>query len=510
MKLSTAAQMRELDRQTIEEYGLPGRVLMENAGRAVTGAVEEVLGEVGGGPVVVVAGKGNNGGDGFVAARWLHEAGRPVEVCLLPAANELSGNAAANCAMAQKIGVTVHERADAAVLAERLAGAAVIVDGVLGTGVCGEVRGSAREAIEAVTAASAPVVAIDIPSGVDADTGAILGEAVRARITVTFGLAKAGLYLYPGHERCGEIRVAPIGIPTTLLDSDDLSTNLTTETEAAEMLPVRPPDMHKGNAGRLLIIAGSVGMSGAAAMAGLAAMRAGAGLVTLAVPESLNDILEAKCTEVMTAPMPETAARSFSIEAAEALLQLAENSDAVLLGPGLSRHPETSELARRLVAEIQRPLALDADGLNAFEGRAGELSARPAPTVLTPHPGEMAQLTGSSISEIQADRPASARSLAQELALVVVLKGASTVTAAPDGEAWINPTGSQALASGGTGDVLAGMVGAFLAGGAEPLAAGAAAAYYHGRAADEAASPARRGLLASDLLVALPTVFSPA
>ena len=510
MKLATAAQMREIDRQTIEEYGLPGRTLMENAGRAVVAAAQEVLGEVGGGVAVVVAGRGNNGGDGFVVARWLYSAARPVEVCLLCAADELSGDASANCAMARKMGVPIHEDPDAAAFAERLANAAVIVDGVLGTGLSGEVRGAAREAIEAINAAAAPVVAIDIPSGVDADTGAILGDAVRARMTITFALAKVGLHLYPGRECCGEIRVAPIGMPPALTGSDDLTTNLTTEADAAAMLPARAAAMHKGDAGKLLIVAGSVGMTGAAAMAGLGAMRAGAGLVTLAVPGSLNDILEARCTEVMTAPMPETEARTLAAEAAEALLELAGDADAVLVGPGLSQHPATAELARRIAAEVDRPLALDADGLNAFAGRAGELSERPAATVLTPHPGEMARLTESSISEIQADRPTAARVLAQELNLTVMLKGAGTVTAAPDGQAWINPTGSQALASGGTGDVLAGMVGAFLAGGAEPIAAGAAAAYYHGKAADVVASPSRRGLLASDLLGALPAVFPPA
>jgi hydroxyethylthiazole kinase-like uncharacterized protein yjeF len=509
MKLVTAAQMREIDRQTIEDYGLPGIVLMENAGRAVVAAVERLLSEVGGGPVVVVAGRGNNGGDGFVVARWLHAAGRPVEVCLLAAADELSGDAAANCALAAGMGVTIHERVDPALLAHRLAQAALIVDAVLGTGISGEVTGSARAAVEAINAAPAPVVAVDIPSGVDADSGAVLGDAVSARLTVTFGLAKVGLHLYPGRGRCGEIRVAPIGIPPALADAEHINTNLTTEADAAAMLPARAAAMHKGDAGRLLIVAGSVGMTGAAAMAGLGAMRAGAGLVYLAVPESLNDILEARCTEVLTLPMPETDARSLATGAAEPLLEFAQGVDAVLMGPGLSQHPETAELVRRLAAELHVPLALDADGLNAFAGRSGELAGRPAATVLTPHPGEMARLTGQSIAQIQADRPAAARSLAAELDLTVVLKGAATVTADPHGQAWINPTGSQALASGGTGDVLAGMVGAFLAGGAEPLAAGAAAAYYHGKAADAVMAASRRGLLASDLLAALPAVFPP-
>ncbi|HCA46627.1 MAG TPA: NAD(P)H-hydrate epimerase [Armatimonadetes bacterium] len=257
MKLAYAAQMREMDRRTIEEWGLPGAVLMENAGRAVANICEDLLEELPPGPVVVVAGKGNNGGDGFVVARWLHSAGCQVEVCLLPRLGELTGDAAINARFAERLGVPIHQEATRPFLQERLTRATLIVDGVLGTGISGEVRGSAREAIEAINTAPAPVVAIDIPSGVDADTGAILGDAVRAHITVTFALAKVGMYQHPGRGRCGEIIIAPIGMPAELADSPDLRTNLTTCADAAAMLPPRGPSMHKGDAGRLLVIAGS-------------------------------------------------------------------------------------------------------------------------------------------------------------------------------------------------------------------------------------------------------------
>ncbi|MCD6359732.1 MAG: NAD(P)H-hydrate dehydratase [Armatimonadetes bacterium] len=509
MKLATAAQMRELDRRTIEEFGLPGLVLMEAAGRSVAEAVMELLPDPPGRPVVVVAGSGNNGGDGFVAARWLHNAGVPVEVCLLPPAGKLRGDAAANCDMALNLDVPVHEEASAGLLAERLAEAAVIVDAVLGIGISGQVRGAARDAIEAVNRAPAPVVAVDIPSGVDANTGAILGEAVRAQVTVTFGLAKVGLFQYPGRGCCGRIRVTDIGIPRLFVEEAGLDTTLTEAEDAAAMSPARPADMHKGDAGRLLVVAGSRGMTGAAALSALAAGRSGTGLVYLACPASLNDILEVKCTEVLTRPMPETEAGSLSPEAGEALLEAAATVDAALLGPGVSQHPDTAELMRRLAVEIETPVVIDADGLNAFAGRADELARRSAPAILTPHPGEMARLTGASIAEVSADRPAAARALAAETGAVVVLKGAGTVTAAPDGEVWINPTGNQALASGGSGDVLAGMIAAFAAAGAEALEAAVAGVWYHGRAADVVAPPSRRGLLASDLLAALPDVFSP-
>lgn len=506
MKLVTAEQMRALDRQTIEEWGLPGMVLMENASRAVVQAVAELLDD-GDGPVVVVAGKGNNGGDGFVVARWLSWAGIDVEVCLLAAGEELSGDAATNYACATRAGVTIFAGAERDLLDDRLDRAALIVDGVLGTGITGEVRGAAAEAIAAMNAAPAPVVAIDIPSGVHADTGAILGDAVWAHTTVTFALPKIGLYQYPGRERCGRIIVAPIGMPRELTEDDALTTNLTLDEDAAWMLPGRSPEMHKGDAGRLLVIAGSVGMTGAAALAGLGAARAGAGLVYLAGPHSLNDILEVKCTEVLTRPMPETAARSLALAAEDELVEAAAGVDAVVLGPGLSQHPETAELARRLALRIAAPLLIDADGLNAFAGRPSELADRPGATVLTPHPGELARLTGRSIGAIQADRLATARTLAAETRAVVVLKGAGTVTAAPAGEAWVNPTGNEGMASGGMGDVLSGMIGAFLAGGAPALAAAVAGVFYHGRAADLTAQPGRRGLLASDLLSMLPSVF---
>lgn len=507
MKLAYADEMRELDRRTIEEWGLPAMVLMENAGRAVTAACERLLEQLPPGRAVVVAGRGNNGGDGFVVSRWLREAGHDVEVCLLAALDDLSGQAATNASAAKLAGVPIHEAADRPMLDERLRDAVLIVDAVLGTGLSGEVRGSAREAIEAINAAEAPVVSVDIPSGVHTNSGEILGDAVWAHTTVTFALAKVGMYQHPARERCGDILIAPIGISRQLIESSGLRTNLTTSADAEAMLPPRSPDMHKGTAGRLLVVAGSVGMTGAAAMAGLAATRSGAGLVTIACPESLNDVLEGLCPEVLTRPMPETPARSLALDAEGALLEFAEGMDAVVLGPGLSQNADSAELARRVASGIALPMIVDADGLNAFAGRVDLLAQRPAPTVLTPHPGEMARLTELSAGEIQADRLKAARDLADRIGCVVLLKGAGTVIADPGGEAWVNPTGNDGLASGGSGDVLSGMIGAFLAGGSEALGAAVAGAYYHGLAAEAAASDGVRGMVPPKLLEVLPQVF---
>ncbi len=506
MKLVTSQQMRSIDHTAIEEYGIAGTVLMENAGRAVADAAEEMV--EGFGHVAVVCGRGNNGGDGFVAARHLYNRGMSVEVFLLAEAGELSGDAATNCRIAQKMGLPIVENPDTEVLEAAVDSADIVIDAILGIGISGEVHGAAQSAIETINQSLALVLAVDIPSGLSSDTGAVLGEAVEADRTLTFGLPKVGHYCYPGRDLCGEIEVVDISLPQELLTSDALTTNLTEAVDAWLMLPYRWGDMHKGDAGRLLIVAGSAGMTGAAALAGLGAARSGAGLVTLAVPESLNDILEAKCTEVMTLPVPETGQRSLARETAAQILAFAENCDAVALGPGLSQVSETQELARELIGRISQPLVVDADGLNACVDATDVLKDRSAPTVITPHPGELSRLVDLSVTDIQADRVGAARQAAGDLSCVVVLKGAATVTATADGEVWVNPTGNPGMASGGVGDVLTGVIAALLAGGADDLEAAVSGVFYHGRAGDLAAERCgERGLVASDLLEQVPAAF---
>ncbi|HEY3398208.1 MAG TPA: NAD(P)H-hydrate dehydratase [Armatimonadota bacterium] len=512
MKLATAEQMRQIDRRASEEWGIPGLVLMENAGSAVARAAEsrwQASGEPG--PVVLLCGPGNNGGDGLVAARHLHNRDLPVQVFLLAAADRLRGDAATNYALARRFGVPLVEQPSPAALRRALSGAGLVVDALLGTGLSGPIRGEIGRALGLLEDCLAPVLAVDIPSGVNSETGAIMGVAAPADLTLTLGLGKPGLYCYPGRAYCGEIEVVDLSLPRELLESSDLQTELVTPGLAAACLPVRGPAMHKGDAGRLLIVSGSRGMTGAATLAASAAVRAGAGLVYLAAPQSLAPVLEVKCTEPITLPQPETEAGTLARAALPGLLAHAESCDAVLLGPGLGRHPETAALVAQLVAQLRCPLVVDADGLNALAGDLTPLRRRRRPTVLTPHPGELARLTGRSGEEIQADRLAAGRSAAADLDCVVLLKGAGTVCVEPGGEALLNPTGNDGLASGGTGDVLAGVLGAFLAGGAPPAAAAAAAAYYHGLAADlYAAEYAARSLAAGDLLDYLPRALAEA
>ncbi|MBU0610189.1 MAG: NAD(P)H-hydrate dehydratase, partial [Armatimonadetes bacterium] len=478
MRLATAEQMREMDRRTIEEYGLPGLVLMENAGRAVADAAWELLPE-NGGRVLILAGKGNNGGDGFVAARHLAAVGVEVAVLLFAKLSDLSGDAATNAHYAEKSGLTIIEEPDDETVVGAMELADVIVDGLLGTGLSGDVRGRLREVIELLDFATVPIVAVDIPSGLDANTGKVLGAAVEAEVTCTFGLAKPGLVQYPGKAHVGELRVVDIQLPPALLDDPTLTTVLTEASDCVAMLPSRPPDAHKGDTGRVLVVGGSPGLTGAPAMTGLAAARAGAGLVTVAIPAPLHPLVAAKLTEVMTLPLPPGEGDTIGLQALDALLETAARADAVALGPGLSRQGQVAELVEALVREVQAPLVLDADGLNAVAGRARLLRDRSAPLILTPHPGEMARLLDLAIEEVQADRLGLARAAAERFDAVIVLKGAATVIADPEGEAWINPFANPGMASGGMGDILTGIIAALAAGGADPLAASVAGVYLH-------------------------------
>lgn len=508
MKLVTTAQMREMDRATIEDYGLPGIVLMENAGRAVAEAAARLLPKSGG-RVLVLAGKGNNGGDGFVAARHLAGQGLEVAVMLFCATADLQGDAATNCQYALRIGLTVVEEPDDETLTGALELADVVIDALLGTGVRGEVTGRLREVIELLDECGAPVVAVDLPSGLDADTGAVLGAAVQADATVTFGFAKQGLVQYPGKAYCGELQVVDIGLPPALGEQPAINTYLTEASDCELFLPDRRPDAHKGDAGRVLVIAGSPGFTGAAVLAGNGAARAGAGLVTVGVPQLLQPVVAAKLTEAMTLGLPATPVGTLGPDALPVIRDWAGRVDAVALGPGLSQQPGVAELVVAVVEQLPVPLVVDADGLNALGGRTAVLRDRAVETVVTPHPGELSRLLGISIGQIQADRLVAARSAAIELDCVVVLKGAATVVADPSGEAWINPTGNPGMASGGMGDVLTGIIAGLVAGDCGGLQAAVAGVYLHGLAADLAAADlGRRGILASDLLERLPRAYA--
>jgi NAD(P)H-hydrate epimerase len=465
--LLSAEQMRCLDRHTIETLGVPGELL---------------------------CGAGNNGGDGLVVARHLHLLGIPVRIVWVGDPGRLRGDPAANWKRAQAIGVPVAQAR------WRPQPGDVLVDAIFGTGLDRAVEGLAATAIRKLCASrpACKVVAVDLPSGLNADSGQPLGCAVEADVTVTLGLPKLGLALEPGRSHAGRIVVGRIGIADEA-PQVGCTAELWTRRAAAARLPSRPADGHKGSFGHVLIVAGSEGKTGAAALSAEGAARAGAGLVTIACPESTNAVLEVKCTEAMTAPVPETA---------KPILDLIEGRDAVAVGPGIGRGDETLALVRRLAKKIERPLVLDADGLLAFADRAALLRARTAPTVMTPHPGEAAALLACSPAEINRDRLAAARTLAEETGAVVVLKGAATVTAEPGGRCAVNASGGPILATGGTGDVLTGVVVGLLAQGTGAFEAGALGAFLHGWAADRLEDAfGSSGVLAGDLAAEIPAAM---
>jgi NAD(P)H-hydrate epimerase len=504
--LVTSDEMRELDRYTIETLGVRGELLMESAGRAV---VEEALRELSvSDSVSILCGRGNNGGDGLVAARHLHQLGVDVQVTLLGDASELTGDPASNFDRALRVGVPI------AAGEWQPPARGLVVDAIFGTGLSRSVDGPAAECIRRLNRSREAaqgeirVLSVDLPSGLCADTGAVLGCCVEADLTVTLGSPKLGLAVEPGRRLAGRISTAKIGIvdrtPELLPRAE-----LWTRAAAAAALPARPVSGHKGTFGHALLVAGSEGKTGAAALAAEGASRAGAGLVTVACPAGLNDILEIKCTEAMTVPVADTPQRELAASAAESVIALAATRGAVGLGPGVGRSEETQALVVALAKRLETPLVVDADGLFPFSFEPELLRARTAPTILTPHPGEAAQLLGSEASEINRDRPGSARRLAERLGSVVALKGAATVIAAPDGRMAINPTGGPALGSGGTGDVLLGMIVAFLVQGLEAFEATVLGVFVHGAAGDRiSARIGASGLRAGDLAAEVPATIA--
>jgi len=508
MKLVTAAEMRELDRRAIEKVGIPSLVLMENAGRTTYQILRREFGNTG--PVAVVAGRGNNGGDGCVVARYLAQAGMAVAVFLVAARDQVQGDARINLEIAAHLGVEimeVQEEKDLNPLAHHLARSGLIVDALLGTGLNSEVRGLMRQVIDEINRLRPPVLAVDIPSGLGADTGRPLGAAVRAQGTVTYGWPKIGQILPPGRDHVGRLWQVDISIPPDL--AKDVPVELAEAAEMRALLPPRPFASNKGTYGHLVVLAGSEGKTGAATLTSEGALRTGAGLVTLGIPASLNDILEIKITEAMTLPLPEAEnARALGRKALQPLQNFLEHKTAVALGPGLGTHPETEELVRHLARHLPLPLVIDADGVNVLAGDPELFKDAAGPRVLTPHPGEMARFLGTTVPEVQADRLRTAREVAARTQAVVVLKGAQTLVADPRGWASVNSTGNPALASGGTGDVLTGLIGGFLSQKLTPWDAARLGVYLHGLAADYLT--ARQGplLIAGDLLRVFPEVLN--
>ena len=483
MKILTAAEMRAADAATVEA-GTPVETLMERAGAGAVAAIERRYGSVRGYRVHVVCGKGNNGGDGFVVARLLARKGAHVEVRPL----ERSLQADAQTAFDKLAGVQVVDRPPAR-------DADFVVDAVLGTGSRGPVPASYFAALKDAVAPSTRVIAIDLPTGVDADTGRPCDGVVPADLTVTFAHLKPAHVLYPGRTLCGTIEVVDIGVESV----DGLE--LATDALVAALLPRRAPTAHKGSAGRVLVVGGSAGMTGSIVLAASSALRAGAGYVTCALPESVDDAIAPALIEAVRWPLPEAPERSLGMNAAPMIVARAREVQALALGPGLSRAPESAELARRVVAESPATVVLDADGLNAFAGKAELFRRRKSALVLTPHLGELSRLTGFAPAELEEQRLEIARRFAEEWDVVLVMKGAPTVVAAPDGRATVNPTGNPGMATMGMGDVLTGVVAAFIAQGLAPYDAARAGVYVHGLAADLFG---KSGLVAGDVTAALP------
>ncbi|HET6437527.1 MAG TPA: NAD(P)H-hydrate dehydratase [Anaeromyxobacter sp.] len=506
MRLAGAAEMRAIDRAAIEGAGIPSLALMERAGAAVAEAAAALLGQ--GGRVRVICGGGNNGGDGYVAARLLHGAGRLVDVLALVPAARLSPDAAAVRARAEASGVAVQDahRPFPPLAAE---GGDAVVDALFGTGLARAPEGIFAEAIAAMAAAracGARVLAVDVPSGLSADTGRPLGPCVQADRTVTFAFLKRGLAVYPGAALAGEITVADIGIPPKAAAGVPVQAELLEEEEARALLPPRRPEAHKGDAGRLLVVAGSAGKSGAAHLAVTGALRGGAGLVWLAARPEVLPLALAGRPEAMSVPL--AGEGPLGPDDLGALVEAARAVDAVAIGPGIPRGPATGALIREFLSRVRVSAVLDADALNAL-AESGGAAGLPVPAVLTPHPGEMARLTGRSVVDVQADRLDLASASARAWGVTVVLKGARTVVADPEGPPAVIPTGNPGMATGGTGDVLAGLVGALLAGGLPPRSAGRVGAFVHGRAGDLLARRlGQRGLLAGDLGAAIAEVWA--
>ncbi len=519
MKILTAAQMREVDRITIEELGVPGILLMENAGLGVVSVLEQRFAPLGKQRIAILCGKGNNGGDGFVVARQAWMRGLRPRVVVLAEPDSIGGDARVmydvlvkTCCQPQ----VVRDLNGWLALKPELSNCTLLVDAILGTGLSGPVQGLLGEILRDINASFAglPLVAVDIPSGLPSDSGVGLGESLRADITVTFTAPKVGQILPPNCERVGELVVKPIGTPPEVYEGrEDFYLNLVTPRQLAACARVRESGAHKGRFGHVLVVAGSRGKGGAAALTGQAALKIGAGLVTVATAQGIQPVVAGFVPELMTEPLPETETGSISAAALDQdrFQKIAGDKDVLALGPGLSTRPDTVAFVRRVVRDIPLPLVLDADGLNAFAGQPAALGGRSAPLVITPHPGELARLLDLSTTEVLRKRVELARSLAGEQGIFVVLKGFRSLVAEPNGQVYVNPTGNPGMASGGTGDVLTGFLAGLMAQFPDLSLADVlcAAVYIHGLAGDLAvAETGEKALVATDLIRCLPRAWN--
>jgi hydroxyethylthiazole kinase-like uncharacterized protein yjeF len=509
MKLVNAEQMRTIDSRAIDVEKIPSLELMENAGRGIFEYIKEnVLPQFDRPHIAIVCGRGNNGGDGFVVGRYLIDDGWEVDFYLTGDDEKLSDDCRANYDRVRDAGHGIAHIIDEPHLPD-LPEYNIIIDAIFGTGFSGAPRGITEPVIERINDADRFVIAVDAPSGLDVSTGKAKGAVVMADITTTLALPKPGQFVSPGRELCGNVVVIPIGIPVEVVDYFDLKCNLITGDLVSMLLPTPKPDGHKGDFGKVFVLAGSPGLTGAAAMSGLAAARSGSGLVTVGVPASLNHILETKLTEVMTVPLPENRKKSvLAVRGIGEIRKLIAERDAVAIGPGIGRHHETIELIQRLIPSIDVPAVVDADGLYALSKDNSPLLGEHGPMVLTPHPGEFARLTGETPDATQLNNYDLAAKYARAFNSIIVLKGSPTLVASPDGDIFLNPTGNWAMATGGSGDVLTGIILALLGQRLDPLEAAVCGVYIHGLAGDFAIEDIHpRSLIAGDLIEYLSDAF---
>jgi len=500
----TAKEMSGIDRFAIEKIGIPGMVLMENAGREVIAVIKEMLGAVENKNIIIFCGKGNNGGDGFVIARYLLNMAANVKIYLIGKIDEVKGEAHSNLKILRSLGhkvlpVSSMEHID------WNEGAHLVVDALLGTGVQGALKGLMAEVVESINKMNAPVLSVDFPTGMETDTGVVSGVCVKSSKTVTMAFLKSGLLISPGREQAGEIIVADIGIPNWVGKEKDIKCFQLADEYFSEVLPERKPDTFKNKCGQVFLLAGSIGLTGAAVLSSEAVLRSGAGMALLGIPESLNTIVEEKLTEVMTLPLPETDQQSISLDSKEMISEKLAWANVLAVGPGLSTHPDSKKLLKWILEKFEKSIVLDADAINCLKDEKEILRTTKSDLILTPHPGELSRLVGISTKEILAAPIEVVREQAQKLNIVLVLKGAPTIIGSPDGYIFINSTGNPGMATAGMGDVLTGAIAGLVAQGMSPLDGALAGVYLHGLSGDISKSElGEAGLLASDVLKNLP------
>jgi len=496
--IATPQQMAGLDRFAMETLSIPGLLLMENAGRGIADVAVRMIAPSGNRLVHIFCGPGNNGGDGYVAARHLRNAGYEVELYILADEDKIKGDGLVNLQILQKLQQTLHFGLPQPAATKR---PGLIIDALLGTGAKTPVTGAFAQAVELINQLDAPVLAADLPTGVNGETGMVEGPAVKADVTCTMALLKSGLLWSPAREYCGEIKVVDISLPPQALQALPVNQWLVEAADAAARLPLRREDAHKNQVGSAAVVAGSLGFCGAAALSAAACLRGGAGLCYLAFPASLNAVMAAKLTEVVLWPMPDRDQGFLSEEGLSTLLTKISNQNACAIGPGLGQEASTCQLVYSLLEELTLPLVLDADGLNICSRNTSALKKCRADRILTPHPGELARLLNTSTGEIALNRASAARLAAKTFNAVVVLKGGPTCIAAPDGRLYINSTGNPGMATAGSGDVLTGLIVSLLAQGLNSLDAALTGVYVHGMAGDLARQQfGEAGMMAGDIL----------